>query len=155
MVDFTPIGTSIFFAGVEYSAALWSAMLVVGWGGHRSCVPHSRSVRPPSWWLGVWGGESGVRGGGGGSFGLKVGHHPHGTSTYIRMQCPPPSSPLSSPLFHSEFGVGGEETDGRTEARQDSGSRSALGVWAGVSMEFPWGSGGDGKYQESSRASME
>lgn len=124
--EFTPIGRWIFLHGVEYRAALRSAMLVGEWGAtYPVCRTPVVCVSPRSglgiYMTGSWGvGESGVGIGGGVISRLKRGHHPHVPSTYIRMSYPAPFSPL----FHSEFG--GERR--RTEARQKGGSRSALGV---------------------------
>lgn len=72
MVDFTPIGSSIFFAGVEYRGALWSAMLVGGWGTTDPVCRTPVACVLPRGGLGFGVGESGSRGlgvgGGGGSW---------------------------------------------------------------------------------------
>lgn len=63
-MDFTPIGSSIFVAGVEYRAALWSAMLVGEWRATDPVCRTPVACALPRGGLGFGVGESGVKVGG-------------------------------------------------------------------------------------------
>lgn len=120
-MDFTPIGRWVFVAGVEYRDALWCAMLVEGWGV-TDPVCRTPVACMLAWSLVVaWDSRSGSRelGDGGRSSRLNGGHHPHGPSTYIRMQYPFPLSPPSLPSFGSEsWVVVRRPTSDRGEAKE-------------------------------------